>query len=215
MFAMMPISLFILETPYFISSLTWIAMFSMLPLLKKDGLIYWYWVLNLLYYAVTSWIQPLNSMQYKQRYALDEASPSPPLHPIVGRWRLYAHHQSSEIIEEKEEQNAERRYEQRDKYPTDTLDGHAAPFHYAPLFWCYQPYTTMFIYFMTNIQWTDKYPDIGTYLIMIYCCAHFSFAWILFVLQYLLEYFGIFKENHVLLCNKVSNIGNMKKQKKS
>merc|ERR1712228_80161 len=216
MFALMPISLFILEAPYFISSLSWIAMFSMLPLLKKDGLLYWYWVLNLLYYAVTSWIQPLNSMQYKQHYALDDESPPPPLHPIIGRWRLYIH----QSIESKETKikSAESKYKQspkRDNYPTDTLNGHAAPFHYAPLFWCYQPYAMMFIYFMTNIQWTDKYPDIGTYLIMIYCCAHFSFAWILFVLQYLLEYFGIFKANHVLLCNEVMTVGKKQKQKKS
>lgn len=195
LFALMPISLFILEAPYFLSSLAWISMFSMLPLLERDGLFFWYWVLNAMYYAITAWIQPLHTMQYKERYGLDDESPPPPMHPIVARWRLSIRQSSSSA-----EHNGEE---------------HVAPFHYAPLFWCYQPIITLFVWFMTNIQWSEQYPHIGTYLIMIYCCAHFMFAWILFVLQYLLEYFGIFKEEHVILCNHVWEIEKRRKQKKS
>jgi len=225
LFPLMPISLFILEAPYFIGSLSWIAMFSMLPLLKKDGVLYWYWVLNVLWLAVTSWVQPLNSMQYTRHYGMNEQSPPPPLHPILGRWRLYEHVSVSEDVGgDKEKRMASPRREtassqmaKRENYPTDTLDGHAAPFHYAPLYWCYQPFVTLFLYFMTEaVQWTTKYPDIGTYLIMIYCGAHFGFAWVLFVFEYLLEYYNIFKPHHIILCNKLSaiNVDNVTKRHK-
>ena len=227
MFPMMPISLFILEAPYFISSLVWIAMFSMLPLLEKDGLLYWYWVLNIMWYAVTSWIQPLNTMQYTKTYRMDDNSPPPPLHPIIARYRLYQHvsppkEEMEEELEAKDRRqrgqgNGSRKVAQRKVYPTNTLNGSPAPFDYAPLFWCYQPFVTVMFYFMTDgVQWTEKYPDIGTYLIMMYCCAHFIFAWVLFVFQLLLEYFGVFGRHHVLLCNAIEGINGIgTKQKKA
>ena len=163
-------------------------MFSMLPLLKKDGLLYWYWILNFLWYSVTSWVQPLRTMQYvdNKNNETDKQSPPPPQHPILERWRLSYKH----ISDEQDNTNIANHRE-------------PAPFHYAPLYWCYQPIAIVIIYFMTDtVQWTDKYPDIGTYFIMIYSFAHFGFAWILFVLQFLLEYFEIFECDHILLCNE-------------
>jgi len=164
---------------------------------------------------------------------MDDASPPPPLHPIIARYRLYKHlsingsdgnhdgnHEGKNGNDgnqrnkaknakrtRKTKGNGQRKVAQRKVYPTNTLNGSPAPFDYAPLFWCYQPFVTVIFCFMTDgVQWTDKYPDIGTYLIMMYSCANFIFAWVLLVFQLLLEYFGVFGRHHVLLCNAIEGI---------
>ena len=75
MFAMLPFTLLILEAPYFVGALTWIATFSMLPLLSKDKLLYYYWILQTLFYFIVACIQPISTMYRKDV--------KPPIHPLL------------------------------------------------------------------------------------------------------------------------------------
>ena len=88
---------------------------------------------------------------------------------------------------------------------------HAPPFHYAPLFWCYAPFSTILLHFMTRVQFSARYPDIGVYCIMIVCFAFFAFTWILFTLQYILEFIGKFESDFsIILCDKLDDDNNKK-----
>ena len=59
LYPMCIISLFILESPIFISSIICIGMFSMTPLFIKDKIMYFYWILNIQFHFIILLTQPI------------------------------------------------------------------------------------------------------------------------------------------------------------
>ncbi|ETO11761.1 dolichyl pyrophosphate Man9GlcNAc2 alpha-1,3-glucosyltransferase [Reticulomyxa filosa] len=195
LFPMLPITLLVLETPYFVLGLTCIATFSMLPLLEKDGLIYWYWSLQIIFYGLAGHIQPLHRAR-PTPFPTDStlAKQAGPIHD-----NLHSGDNGSDE-DEKDDNGDKKKVKAResgveyggDRTPTQWERPDPIRGYYK--YWLCVPIVTLLLYLVSKVEFSQKFPDIGTYIIIIFSFANFVLAYFMILFQQINEVLGVSDE---------------------